>query len=107
VIEQTLGELSSRGRDFGAYYFRTSDQHQLDLVLDFGEELWAAEIKLTSSPSPEDMARLNKTADMIYASKRFLISQILQSSGDDSRISCNLPSFLDHLAEFAGPGATL
>jgi predicted AAA+ superfamily ATPase len=97
VIEQALGELSARGRPFDAYYFRTSDQYELDLVLNFGKERWAVEIKLTSSPAPEDMARLDKTADMIKASRRFLISQTLRSSGDNHRISCNLPSFLDHL----------
>ena len=97
VIEQVLGELSAHGRRFDAYYFRTSDQYELDLVLKFGKELWAVEVKLTSSPALEDMARLDKTADMIKASRRFLVSQTLRSSGDGRRISCNLPSFLDHL----------
>ncbi len=97
VIEQALGELLAQGRSFNAYYFRTSDQYELDLVLDFGKELWAVEIKLTSSPGPDDMARLDKAADMVKASRRFLISQTGRSSGDDRRRSCNLPSFLDHL----------
>ena len=43
--------------------------HELDLVLDFGNELWAIEVKLTSSPTSEDMARLDKAADMIKASR--------------------------------------
>ena len=67
------------------------------LVLDFGKELWAVEIKLTSSPGPDDMARLDKAAEMIEASRRFLISHTPRSSGNDRRRSCNLPSFLDHL----------
>jgi predicted AAA+ superfamily ATPase len=97
VIEQTIGHLMARGSRFDAYHFRTSDQYELDLVLDFGRELWAVEIKLTSSPAPEDMARLEKTADLIEASRRFLVSQTRQSSGDRRRISCDLPTFLDHL----------
>jgi predicted AAA+ superfamily ATPase len=99
VIEQALGELSSRGRNFSAYYFRTGDQHELDLVLDFGKDLWAVEVKLTSSPTPEDMAHLEKTADMIKASRRFLVSQTSRPSRDSRRVSCNLPTFLDHLLE--------
>lgn len=99
VIEQALGELSSRGRSFNAYYFRTSDQHELDLVLDFGKELWAVEVKLSSSPGPDDMRRLDKTADMISATRRFLVSQTSRSSVDERRASCNLPSFLKHLRE--------
>ena len=97
VIEEALGELSSRGCNFSAYYFRTSDQYELDLLLDFGKELWAVEVKLTSSPSSGDMARLNKTADMVGASRRFLVSQVSQPAGDGRSISCDLPTFLDHL----------
>jgi predicted AAA+ superfamily ATPase len=97
VIEQVLGELSSRGRDFRAHYFRTADQHELDLVLDMGDELWAVEVKLTSSPTPEDMARLVKTAAMIKATRCFLVSQTSRSSGDRRRVSCDLPAFLENL----------
>jgi len=97
VIEQAIGTLLAQGKEFSVYYFRTSDQHELDLVLDFGNELWAVEIKLTSSPGPGDMKKLDKTADMIGASRRFLVSQTQSPSGDDDRISCNLSAFLDHL----------
>lgn len=97
VIEQVLGELSSRGRHVDAYYLRTSDQHELDLVLDFGNQLWAIEVKLTSSPTIEDMVRLDRTADMIKASRRFLVSQNDRPSGDERRVSCNLPTFLKHV----------
>jgi predicted AAA+ superfamily ATPase len=97
LIEQTLGELTSRGKSFDAYYFRTSDGHELDLVLDFGRELWAIEVKLTSLPGPDDMKRLDATADMIGATRRFLVSQTSRSHGDKRRASCNLSSFLEYL----------
>lgn len=99
VIEQALGELSSRGINFNSYYFRTSDQHELDLVLDFGKELWAVEVKLSASPGSDDMRRLDKTAGMIGATRCFLVSQTSRSSGDGRRTSCNLASFLKHLRE--------
>ena len=101
VIEQVLGELFSRGQDLSPYHFKTSDRHELDLVLDFGNELWAVEVKLTSTPSPEDMIRLEKTADMIKAGRRFLVSQTNRPSGDKRRLSCNLPTFLEHLLEYS------
>ncbi|MCZ7625856.1 MAG: ATP-binding protein [Candidatus Methylomirabilis sp.] len=97
VIEQVLGELSSRGRHVNAYHFRTADRYELDLVLDFGNELWAVEIKLTSGPTVEDMARLDSAADMIAASRRFLISQTRRPTGDKRRVSCDLPSFLTYV----------
>jgi len=97
VIEQALGALSACGLRVDACYFRTSDQFELDLVLDFGKALWAVEIKLTSSPAPEDMAQLVKTAGMIGATRCFLVSQTNHVSGDNYRMSCNLPAFLECL----------
>jgi predicted AAA+ superfamily ATPase len=102
VIEQALGELSSRGCAFEAYYFRTSDQFELDLVLDHGRERWAVEIKLTASPGPADMARLDRTADLIGASRRFLVSQVERSSGNLERASCNLLGFIERLRHWPG-----
>lgn len=102
VIEQALGELSARGRVHTPYYFRTSDQQELDLVLDFGQERWAVEVKLTASPAPQDLARLERAADLIEASRRFLVSQTNQTSGDGRRVSCNLPTFLNLLRESPG-----
>lgn len=99
VIEQALGVLSALGRNVDAYYFRTSDQYEVDLVLDFGSRLWAAEAKLTSSPSPEDMARLDKAANLTDASHRFLVSQTSRPSGSKQRISCNLSNFIGHLMQ--------
>jgi predicted AAA+ superfamily ATPase len=97
VIEQALGQLASRGRSFHAYYFRTSDQKEADLVLDFGTELWAIEVKLTSSPGPDDMHRLDTAADLIEATRRILVSQTTQSTGDERRSSLDLTAFLAEL----------
>lgn len=97
VIEQALGVLASTGRSFDAYYFRTSDQHELDLVLDFGSERWAVESKLTSAPGTDDLDRLDQAADMIGASRRVLVSRIAKPAGDARRLSCNLAAFLELL----------
>lgn len=99
VVEQTLGELAAQGRRFEPYFFRTSDGHEVDLVLDMGTERWAIEVKLTASPTPTDMERLDRTATMIKASRRFLVSQTPCSSGDSERASCNLVGLIDRLRE--------
>jgi predicted AAA+ superfamily ATPase len=99
VIEQAIGVLSSRGRPFEAFCFRTSDQHELDLVLDVGGERWALEIKLTTLPGPTDMARLDKAAEMIGASRRYLVSKTKRTTGDAERASCNLPWLLKQLTK--------
>jgi predicted AAA+ superfamily ATPase len=97
AIEQILGELAAAGRAAEAYFFRTADQHELDLVLDLGREHWAVEVKLTASPTAEHMARLDKAADLIGATRRFLISRTRQPAGDQRRQSCDLGTFLKAL----------
>ena len=99
VIEQILGTVSSQGRNHQPYHFRTSDGYEIDLVLEIGGELWAIEIKLTTSPSPADMGKLDRTAALIDATRRFLVSQVADSAGDERRASCNLPWILDRLLE--------
>lgn len=97
VIEQILGELSAMGRNFDAYCFRTSDQYELDLVLDLGRELWAVEVKLSASPGPGDMARLERTAALLGANRCFLVSQTRRPTGNDTRVSCGLSGMIKRL----------
>lgn len=103
VIEQVLGTASARGMHFEAYWFRTSDQHELDLVLDLGNELWAMEVKLTTFPVLADMQRLNMTADMIGATRRFLVSKTGDVSGDNRRASCDLQWLLEFVQRWPAP----
>ncbi len=102
VIEQAIGAINNVGKHFEAYYFRTSDKHELDLVLDLGGGLWAIEVKLTASPSPGDMARLDKAAEMIGASRRYLVSKTNRTAGDEARASCNLGWLLERLQDKKG-----
>jgi len=99
VIEQALGALHQADRRVEPFFFRTSDGREIDLVLDFGCSLWAVEAKLSASPGSSDLDRLNKTADMIKADKRILISQTPRSHTSGDRTSCNLPWLLRHLPE--------
>jgi predicted AAA+ superfamily ATPase len=98
VIEQAIAELAALGRDCEAYYFRTSDQHELDLVLDFGRERWGVEVKLTSAPGTEDLRRLDRAADMVGAIRRILVSQTRSVVDDGRRASMDLQSFLTTLS---------
>ena len=99
VIEQVLGVLKQCDCAFEPYFLRTSDQHEIDLLLDFGRDLWAVEVKLTANPSLQDMERLNRTADMVGANRRFLVAQVRTSVEGKSQASCNLPWLLERLEE--------
>ena len=97
VIEQILGALNNTDIVFDAWYLRTSDQHEIDLILQFGAELWAIEIKLTTEPTPAAFAKLNQTADLIGADKRILISQNKEFMESERHIACDLPGFVEYL----------
>jgi len=99
AIEQILGAFRHAGRPCEAFFLRTSDQREIDLVLDFGDRLWAIEVKLASAPAPEDLAALNRTADLIKADRRLLVSRVSRAALDARQVSCSLSWLLAHLAE--------
>jgi predicted AAA+ superfamily ATPase len=99
VVNQVLGHLAARGIPHGAAYLRTSDQYEIDLLLELAGRTWAIEIKLTTSPSPSDMARLDRAADLVGADHRTLLSQVRTPAGDARRASANLEWLLDRLDE--------
>lgn len=94
VIEQIIATLLQLGHQTEPHFLRTSDGYEIDLLLERGSRLWAIEIKLTAAPSLDDFKRLDKTADLIGAEKRILISQTRRHFEDGDRISCSLPWFL-------------
>lgn len=100
VIEQVLGLLSSRGEAFDPFFLRTSDRYEIDLVLVPRGEIWAIEVKLTSSPGPEDFDRLEKAAALIGARRRVLISRVHEATESTGRLSCSLGHFPGLLAGF-------
>ena len=57
------------------------------------------DIWIAATAAHEDMLRLDRTADMIRATRRFLVSQTNRPTGDQRRVSCNLRTFLDHLSK--------
>lgn len=97
VLEQTLAALSAAGGQDQAYFFRTSDGYELDLVLDRGSERWAVEIKLTSEPSTQDIERLNQAADMIHAKRRVLVCRIARKIENPALLVCALSEWLQRV----------
>jgi hypothetical protein len=75
IIEQILGHLQSKGRSFQAFHLRTSDQREIDLLLEYRSQLWAFEIKLSSVPHTDSLNALRQTADLVGADYTALISR--------------------------------
>ena len=97
VIEQTLETQAAAGKPAQPFFFRTSDGHELDLVLDWGSHRWAIEIKLTSDPSTDMIAKLNKTADMINADRRIMVCRTSRTIETDTLLVANLSTWLTKL----------
>ena len=81
VVDQLLTALEQADCAFRAHHLRTADQREIDLVLEFPAapatkqpETWAIEAKLTASPRPGDLARLNAAANIIGAHRRVLVT---------------------------------
>ena len=99
VIDQTLATLQSAGARFEAFHLRTSDQREIDLLIDTGTELWAMEIKLTTRPALRDMARLEANADLVGADRRFLVCQHSDLIESGARVICDLEGLVRHMEE--------
>ena len=96
VIEQVITAFAQNGRRVAAYHMRTGDGREIDLVLEVGTELWAAEVKLTTRPQPSHMARLRESADLIGAHRRFLITRMPGTIVNGSDVLCDLSGMLAH-----------
>lgn len=94
VIEQIISARRARGESFEAFYFRSHDGLEADLVLEARNEREVIEIKLTTSPAPDDLRRLAKVSELIGGTKQVLISRTKDSVTTGNRWSTNLFDYL-------------
>jgi len=97
VIGQLFGHLQSNGRAFDAYYFRTSDQQEIDLVLEYKGRRWAIEVKLSSVVGDHDLTRLTKTAALLDADRCLIISRSSQRVEGRTAAALNLSAAVELL----------
>jgi predicted AAA+ superfamily ATPase len=81
------------------YFFRTSDGHELDLVLILNGKIWAFEIKLSSSSGRKEMDKLKRASEMIGADKIVLISRTRKEIRGKRIISTHLAGILRLISE--------
>ena len=101
VVEQIIAALQQADRVFDAYFFRTSDQFEIDLLVEFGSERWAIETKLTTRPRRRDLARVAARADLVGADRRFLVSRSNQFVKGRNQVICDLDGMIRYIG---GPG---
>ena len=98
VIEQVLGHLAATGVDADPSFFRTSDGHEVDLVLDLRGRRWAIEVKLTTSPGRGDMERLVRVGGMAGADRMILVTRTSRTVESEKAVSTDLGGLLRLLA---------
>ena len=94
VIEQILADRVARGQSLQPSYFRTHDGLEADLVLESNGRLEIVEIKLTTSPSPEDFSQLDKVAKLLGATRQVLISRSRAQVVTKDRWSVSVEEYL-------------
>ena len=94
VIQQVISVLEIKGAVHNAFYLRTSDQREIDLILELAGERWAIGVKLTSRPGRDDLATLNRNADLIEADQRFLVCRSSDLVQSGNQTVCDLEGML-------------
>jgi len=101
VIEQLLGALSAGGVHADAHFLRTSDGREIDLLLTLGSEKVAIEIKLSAGAAPQELARLERTADLVSARHRYIVCQTAQPVATATRGVLDLGAAIARLRRLA------
>ncbi|MBI2753072.1 MAG: ATP-binding protein [Betaproteobacteria bacterium] len=97
VIEQILGSLAASGVDTDAHFLRTSDGHEIDLLLTLGSTRVAIEVKLSASVAPQDLSRLEAAADLVAADHRYVVCQTASPAATGTRGVLDLATAIDRL----------
>jgi len=97
VIEQILGSLAASGIDADAHFLRTSDGREIDLLLGIRDKKVAIEIKLASGAAPQDLARLERVADLVSADHRYIVCQTASPAATGSRGILDLATVIARL----------
>ena len=85
VIEQILGSLAASAVDTDAHFLRTSDGHEIDILLMLGGSRVAIEVKLSASVAPQDLSRLERAADLVSADHRYVVCQTASPAASGTR----------------------
>jgi predicted AAA+ superfamily ATPase len=104
VIEQIIGQAKALGHHAQAYFLRTHDGHEVDLVLEIGGSRWAIKCKLSTQPDRRDLEKLTTLADAIRVERRILISRSSQIVDSSAGIVCDLPWLLQNLKRLIEAG---
>ena len=103
IIEQLLGALAASGVDANPHYLRTSDGYEIDLLLTLGGTTAAIEVKLAAGVAPQDLARLERAADLVSAQHRYIVCRTAQPAASKTRGVLDLAGAIARLLALGRP----
>jgi len=74
IVAEFLKYKLNHNRNFELYFYRDSNQNEIDLLLDFGVSLKLLEIKATATPRAEHFSTIKKMIAELKAGKGYLIA---------------------------------
>lgn len=101
VIEQLLGALAASGVEANPHYLRTSDGYEIDLLLMLGGTTVAIEVKLSAGAAPQDLARLERAADLVSAQHRYIVCRTAEPAAGTTRGVLDLAGAITRLASLS------
>lgn len=88
VACELYSRVSSLGRGYGLYFWRTVSGVEVDFVLETPEELIPVEVKYTSVVSPRDAAGIEKFIALYPRAKRgFVVAKVKREEALTARVS--------------------
>ena len=97
MIQQGLTVLENRGAAHSAFHFPHERSEGDRPCAGVRGQRWAIEIKLTSRPTRDDLASLNRNADLIEADRRLLVCRRAKLLQSGNQTVCDLEGLLDFL----------
>jgi len=97
VIEQIISTLLSKNLRPNYYYFQTSDEKELDLVLELCGKVFGFEIKLSSNPPRTTVSKLEESCSIIGADQGYLVCRSPEVIVGKEVFLGDLTAIIDHL----------
>ena len=74
MVGQLLDLCRLRSPQYEGFFFRTSDQHEVDLVLVTGTRRILVEVKAGLSVGDREVSRLQRCAELLKASRSYVVT---------------------------------
>lgn len=106
VISETLKSFYNKGIRPSLYYLRTNNGLEIDLLIEYGNELYPFEIKMTRTPTPQmtkSLGRFTSLFNVLRLSEGHLVCLTDRSYAMSKNVrAVNIPNYLNLINKITG-----